>query len=56
MFQAVLSREVPMQRLLAGHRPLALSDDRPMNEYYMVRRYATPVWNWWFDRFLAPGK
>ncbi|HET9512596.1 MAG TPA: hypothetical protein VFO95_01610, partial [Gemmatimonadales bacterium] len=34
----VLSREVPLAQLLHGGAFPALSDDRPYNEYYFLRR------------------
>jgi len=39
MFQRLLDREVPVEALLAlDPAGAALSDDRPVNEYYMLRR------------------
>lgn len=39
-FQFVLSRELNLQQLIAGDpRVPALSDDRPVNEYFLLRRW-----------------
>ncbi len=38
MFAAVLAREVPVGELLAVSPAPALADDRPVNEYFLLRR------------------
>ncbi len=44
-FQAVLAAEVPLSSLaaLAPEVP-PLSDDRPINEYFFLRRYVARQW------------
>jgi predicted membrane-bound spermidine synthase len=39
-FQAVIEKEIPVQNLIRADRAAhVLSDDRPVNEYYFLRRY-----------------
>jgi spermidine synthase len=41
-FRAVVGREIPLARLAGLARVGALTDDRPVNEYYFLRRLARP--------------
>jgi spermidine synthase len=37
-WSALLAREMPVQELMTDHPVIALTDDRPYNEYYLLRR------------------
>ena len=39
-FQSVLSREIPLRRLLNPDRNVRVTDDRPYNEYFLLRELA----------------
>jgi hypothetical protein len=45
-YAAVLRKEVPIDRILAANpEALAMRDDRPVNEYYMLRNGAWPTFS-----------
>jgi hypothetical protein len=35
---AVLNRRIPVEDLLVADRTVVITDDRPFNEYYLLRR------------------
>ena len=49
-FTAILEKEVPLSRVMEP-APLALTltDDRPVNEYYLVRQLLPGFWRFWLS-------
>jgi hypothetical protein len=42
-FRLVLTGEIPVDNVIAGAAAPSLEDDRPVNEYYLYRRWLRPL-------------
>jgi spermidine synthase len=38
LYQDLINREIPLEYILTGNVPFSITDDRPLNEYFLVRR------------------